>query len=214
MSDTFGVADGGVEGINQWFVEEFRRRGYTFTDETTERARFGGFIDPKTGPVGRGGYCAGSDLLNIDVLPIDRRSVEYRVRVTQSHQNCSGRMHGRPPAFADPPEFPVLLNPAGTTQTYAMFNNNCGEREFGGSSTGVLLTTSMSPADLIKHYDRQMAAAGWKQTPVPSTATSTWTKPDAAGEDVVITLTASAGRLTPNCRFVQLATTRPPGRIK
>jgi hypothetical protein len=216
MSDVFGVAEGSVETVRSWFAEEFKRRGFLVTSDETERARFGGFRDADAGSVGRGsGYCAADNLINADFLPLDQRRVEYRIRVTTAHQNCrSTAPRGRAPGFVDPLDFPILLNPANATQTQASFPQGCAEREFGSGSMGVMLATTMTPAELLKHYDRQMASSGWKQVPIPSSVNSVWSKADANGDESLMVLTASAARMTANCRYVEIRLTRPPARIK
>src|SRR4029078_13196754 len=96
--------------------------------------------------------------------------------LTREHQSCRNMgPRGRAPGFISPPELPTLLNPLNSSPHLRSYPfDGCGDRNGGG--TAALLTTTMSPADLIKHYDRRMSTSGWKQAPGPSKASSTWSR--------------------------------------
>ena len=214
MSDVFGLANGSLESVRAWFGDEFKRRGYEAVNDQTQMMRFGGFRDAQSGQLGRGGYCAERDLLSLDILPLDQRRAEYRIRVTKDHQDCRGSgPRGRAAAFVDASEYPTLFNPPNAVMNQSMFGG-CGEARFGSSGTSAVLTTTMSPADLMKHYEKQMGSTGWKRADVPSTATSTWTRPSPDGGETELILTASASLQAPNCRDVQMTVIRPTPRIK
>jgi hypothetical protein len=197
-TDVYGVARGTVDDVRAWFAADFLRRRYRPIDQYSQmQMMMGGFRDP--GPSPATGYCTAAQLLTVSVVPREATSAEFRVRVSNDDSQCARPM-GRRAGFVDPNNLPTLYNPPTAQQTYS----NCADRQLRASGTSVELSTSISPTDLMNHYGKQMGKAGWKQLPVPSVATTYWTKQDSTGTESLLTLTVTSSLTGPDCRSAQM----------
>jgi hypothetical protein len=209
--DVFGTAPGSIAGIREWFASDFMKRGYQPVDENTRNMSGGGFRDPA--PARFAGYCHGADLLTVDARPSGVDRVEYRVRTSLQNSTCTrgnqGAMYGR---VMGGERLPVLDNPANATRFMAS-GMGCQSRGYGPSTgTSTDLLTSMTPMELIQHYEKQLPATGWTQVKIPSDANSVWAKTDSTGTRQILVLTATAAGDTPNCRHVQMMLSEVGGR--
>ena len=115
-------------------------------------------------------------------------------QVTATVQNFGGsrcglqqqNIGGRP---VPPPGAPTVFNPDGSQM------NAQACQQFGGfgalsSATSERLQTSLSSAQLLDYFARQLSDSGWKGTAAEPGARRTWTRPDTGGLTRELTITA------------------------
>jgi len=200
--DVYGTASGTIATFREWFANDLAKRGYQAVDENTRDQAQGGFRDPR--PARFQGYCAGPDLIAFDARPSDINRVEYRVRTTFRSTTCTMGSSPGSIRFGGAPDLPTLENPINAS-LYNGGGAGCQAQVYGsGHGTGVDLATAMTPLELIQHYEKQMPASGWTHVNAPSDATSIWSRKDSTGKEQLVVLQASASRVIPNCRNVQM----------
>jgi hypothetical protein len=114
---------------------------------------------------------------------------------------------GRPPQAA----LPTLTNPAGTTMNSpACFQPTTGGRSNASSER---VQTSLSPAQLLDVFARQLADSGWTTTPAAASAHRVWTHADSAGASRELMVSANPIPGT-TCYEVQMVVREMPAPVK
>jgi hypothetical protein len=103
-------------------------------------------------------------------------------QVTARVQNYGGRCaNPSNVAFVGTPgttPLPTLFNPYGV----AMNATPCTRLPFsGGNATSERVQTSLTPAQLVDDFARQLADSGWKPSNAATVASRMWTRPDTGG---------------------------------
>jgi hypothetical protein len=197
--DVFATSPGTIDVVRQWFVDDFKKRGYAAVEPYPNLSASGGFRDPS--PALPSGYCSNGQLFTVTSRPHDATTTEFRIRIAANANACRGNAMSFP-RFVDPSLLPMLVNPSNAQRVSRCFDpiaNGSGEQ----------LSTNMAPADLVKHYGSQLESLGWKNANVLSSASGAWVKKDSAGRDVTLTLAVTSSPRAPDCRSVTMSVLDP-----
>lgn len=175
----------------------------TLLDAAAARLRQAGWTDPPGGSRGgfmtarvarAGPFCREGDSLQLETRPgaAGETWVIYRLQTPAPGPVCAAP---RPaPGIAGLHLLPVLRPPAGAALTTGGFSTQ--NREIVGTA---VITSALSPAELLEHYARQILDQGWalaERYHGTSLAVSVFRGGSAGLEDhaAVLTIVALAGR--------------------
>lgn len=182
-------------------AREYGRAGW----EGLSRATITAGINPNGGfrpapPTTLSDFCHN----DIEVTSSANRQVDgstlVRLNATERSALCS-RLPARPAAPRPPAPtgpLPLLRDPAGTSIRPECFVNA------GTQRTQTQYVTTMSPSDMLDHYDKQMVAQGWTREPDTQSARGVWTRRDSGGAVEVATLDARVTPTSSGCRDAAL----------
>jgi hypothetical protein len=162
--------------VREFYQEALEADGWT----TPEGASMGGgFVDV---PFEVDTFCLdqGDAYLTLSGRDMEGGTTDVRISLTMpaEYTPCDAQVAGQPPDLYR--LLPALTSPIGA-QTQS---GGAGSGD-GYAEASTTLRTSLSPAEVLDHYDAQLASAGWKLTSSESTETfgwSTWTVPEAEGQ--------------------------------
>lgn len=108
--------------------------------------------------------------------------------------------------FADGPRFPTLHSPeeasaSGRARCYA-----AGGPGRGSMGTGTMIVATMTAAELLRHYAKQLEAGGWRASPSAGreAAVGTWTLADTSGVKDLTLQVVESSRTARGCFDVQM----------
>jgi hypothetical protein len=168
---------------------------------------FGGFrpapATPSDAPITRVTLCDGAQTLNTSLVRRDDKSADiaYRIATAQGIGVCNPPQ--LPTSMVRSP-WPVLYNPVGSAD--GRMTGDCSVNMMGPQSTGTTLRTAMPAESILDSYAKQLADSGWKVAgDRAGTIGRTFTRTDADGAPVELTLTVAATARSESCRDVNMA---------
>ena len=201
------LLDGPLNAAPDRFHAELIKRGWEPEDQGPQRMG-GDFIDA---PVGQrravsgarpDTYCgrAGTLIVRYDLEGF----AQTRASVTTTGENRCAMMRDAMMSSGalgiDRRRAPVLVNPsAARLQDYGGFCSSQFNSSSGGP--GAQLSSSMSPAEILDHYAKQLADSGWKDS--GSGVTRSWSRADSAGTVREYQITITTTSANPMCRKVE-----------
>lgn len=163
-------------------------------------------------PITRVTLCDGAQTLSASLLHRDAKSADVAYRIS----TATGMSACNPPQMAAALQmirspWPTLYNPAGSSD--ARMTGECSTTIGGSSGIGTTLRTAMTPDSVLEHYARQLADSGWKtEGERGSTIGRSFTRVDASGAPVELSITVTSTPRAESCRDVnmQVRTGRKP----
>jgi hypothetical protein len=161
--------------VQQFFQARLQAAGWNAPQDGTPG---GGFVDM---PFEIDTYCLDSEdaYLILSGLETETGTSDVRLSLTMpaEYSPCS-------PDAGQPPDayrlLPALTSPAG-----AQIKSGGAGSGDGYAEASTTLRTSLSPAEVLDHYNAQLASAEWKLASSESAETfawSTWTAPETEGQ--------------------------------
>ena len=162
--------------VRQFYKETLEADGWTTPQYVSAG---GGFVDM---PFEVDSFCLdrGDAYLTLSGREIAGGTTDVRISLTMpaEYTPCDAQAAGQPPdAYR---LLPALSPPFGTDMRSAGAGSGNGYAE-----ASAVLRSSLTPADLLEHFNDQLTAAGWESTSSESTATfawSTWAAPETDGQ--------------------------------
>ena len=199
------VLEGPLNAAPDRLHAELVKRGWEPEDQSGQRMS-GDFIDAPVGqrrPVSGGRpdtYCGRAGTLLVNYAPEGFAQTRVTIGTTSDNRCAMMRdamlsssrlgMEGRRRA-------PVLMNPPAAR---LMDYGSCQQFNSSSGGPGAQLSSTMTPAEILAHYGKQLADSGWKE--VGGGITQTWSRTDTTGvREYQITVTTMSGN--PMCRRVE-----------
>ncbi len=152
-----------------------------------------GFVPARNATMNGSGleYCHIGQSLQITPVPLP----EGMLQITASVYNFGGRcatqatfVGGRPPQTLP---LPTLVNPMGVVMYTSACNSPIAALG-GGNGTAERVQTTLTDAQLLDTFAKQLADSGWTPATTPSVVRRTWTKPDTGRVIRELTVTSTA----------------------
>jgi hypothetical protein len=202
------LLDGPLNAAAERFHAEVIKRGWEPEDQGPQR--FGGdFIDAPVGqrrPVSGGRpdtYCGRAGTLLVRYEP-DGFAQTRVIVATTGDNRCAMMRDAMLSSRSMGPEgrmrAPILINPPqARLQDYGSACSGQFNSTSGGP--GALLSSTISPAEILAHYAKQLADSGWKES--GSGVSASWSRADSAGSVREYQITITTTSANPMCRKVE-----------
>ena len=168
--------DGPFSEVREFYQETLKADGWTAAESGSAG---GGFVEM---PLEVDSFCLDEDdaYLSLSGREIEGGTTDVRLSLTMpaEYTPCDGQSAGQPPDLYR--LLPALSAPSGTEMLSAGGGSSSGYAEASAD-----LRSSLSPAELLEHYNEQLTAAGWNSLSSESTQTfawSSWAVPETDGQ--------------------------------